>query len=121
MSYRLKAKESVPEGIRRVALEEIESAEKELSGRGSKRETAIHEARKSIKKIRGALRLVRPELGDVFRVENARFRDIGHRLSEVRDTVAIIEVFDAVLEKFKDGLQKNGLESIRRNLQRNRR
>ncbi len=75
----------------------------ELSGQGSKRETAIHEARKSVKKIRGALRLMRPGLGNVYRDENDAFRDIGRRLSEVRDAVAMIEVFDSVVEKFKDG------------------
>ena len=120
MSYRLKAKESIAEGIRRVVLEEIDSAEKELSGQGSKRETAIHEARKSVKKVRGVLRLMRPELGNTYCNENARFRDIGRRLSEVRDTVATIEVFDCVLDKFKDGIQRNGFDSIRRALQKNK-
>ena len=118
MSYRLKAKESVPEGIRRVVVEEIESAEKELNGQGSKRETAIHEARKSIKKIRGVLRLMRPELGNVYRDENRRFRAIGRRLSEVRDTAAAIEVFDSLVEKFTANLRKNSLDSVRRGLQK---
>jgi hypothetical protein len=51
MSYRLKAKESVPDGIRRIVREEIEGATNRLTnGNGAKRDEAIHEARKSIKK-----------------------------------------------------------------------
>jgi CHAD domain-containing protein len=121
MAYRLKVKESVPEGIRRIVVEEVEAAEKELGGHGSTRETAIHESRKSIKKIRGALRLMRPELGDVYRNENARFRNIGRRLSEVRDAAAVIEVFDSIVEKFTDNLRQNSLGSVRRALQKMKR
>ena len=61
MAYHLESGETVPEGIRRVIREEIESAAGQLAGKGDpNRDEAIHEARKSVKKIRGALRLVRP-------------------------------------------------------------
>src|ERR1700761_5144519 len=118
MSYRLKRGESIPEGIRRIVHEETDSAISELShSTGKRRDEGIHEARKSVKKIRGLLRLVRPELGRVYRAENRRLGDVGRKLSEIRDATAVIEVFDGLIGKHKDGLQKNALASIRKGLE----
>ena len=50
------------------------------------RSAAVHEVRKSLKKIRAALRLVRPVIGDKsYRRENTCFRDAARPLTEVRD------------------------------------
>jgi CHAD domain-containing protein len=117
MAYRLKLGESIPEGIRRVVREEMESAAGQLSGRGTaNRDKAIHEARKSVKKVRGALRLLRPELGDTFRAENTRMRDVGRKLSDFRDAGAILEIFDALQTKYSGELGKHTLASIRTGL-----
>ena len=117
MAYHFKLGESIPEGIRRVAREEMESAAAQLTGKGAaNRDEAIHEARKSVKKIRGALRLMRPELGATFRVENARLREVGRKLSEFRDAGAVLETFDALLEKYRGELGKHTLDSIRKGL-----
>lgn len=114
MAYRLKRGESVPDGIKRIVIEEIDSATDRLQRCGPKdRDEAIHEARKSVKKIRGAMRLLQPELGNIYSDENARFRDLGRRLSELRDAQAVIEVFDAVAQQYAGTLQKNALAAIR--------
>jgi CHAD domain-containing protein len=98
MSYRLKKSESLPHGIKRVATEQIESAIEHLA-HGKDRVEAIHEARKSVKRIRGALRLVQSELGATYHLENARLRDVGRGISSIRDAAAMIEVFDWLVEK----------------------
>jgi CHAD domain-containing protein len=117
VAYRFKLGEPVPEGIKRIVREEIEAAVRHVSGQGScGRDEAIHEARKSVKKIRGALRLVRPELGEIYRLENARFRDIGRQLSQFRDAGAIIETFDALRQKYHGELDGRTLASLRRRL-----
>lgn len=122
MSYRLKRGESIPEGVRRIVQQEIESATEQLTnGSGKKRDEAIHEGRKSLKKIRGVLRLVEPELGRIYRAENTRMRELGHQLSQVRDATAIIEVFNAVVEKYNGSLQKDAFVSIRRGLEKSKR
>jgi CHAD domain-containing protein len=122
MSYRLKRGESVPEGIRRIVQEEVDSAAELLSNsNGKKRDEAIHEARKSLKKIRGALRLVQQELGPVYRAENTRMGNLGRQLSQIRDAKAIIEVFDGLREKYKDSLQRDAFASIRQGLEKNKR
>jgi CHAD domain-containing protein len=121
MAYRFKAKESVPDGIRRIVHEEVEDATNQLTnGKGPKRDEAIHEARKSIKKIRGAIRLMQPELGKIYNEENARLGEIGRRLSEIRDAEAIIEVFDGVVEKYRDQLKPEAVRGVRRGLLKNK-
>jgi len=58
MAYRIKRNESVAEAVRRIAGEEIDSVASQLArSSGKRRDKAIHEARKSVKKTR-ALRLV---------------------------------------------------------------
>ena len=121
MAYRLKAKESVPDGIRRIVGEEIESATDGLTkAKDSDRDGAIHEARKSVKKIRGALRLMQPELGRAYREENRRLGDIGRRLSEIRDAAAIIEVFDGLAGKYRDQLKPEAINAVRQGLLQNK-
>jgi len=115
VAYRFQRGEPVPEGIRRIAREQLEGAADALRGKG-KRDLAIHDARKSIKKVRALLRLVKAELGDVYAAENTRLRDAGLGLSELRDAAAIIETFDDLREKYRGDLGEHSLDSIRRRL-----
>src|SRR5579871_6140946 len=109
--------EPVPAAIRRIVREEIESAARQLNGQGeTDRDEAIHEARKNIKKIRGVLRLMQPELGEVYRTENIRFRDIGRQLSQFRDAGAMIETFDELRKRYRGELGRRTLVSVRRAL-----
>lgn len=122
MAYRLKAGESVPDGIKRIVLEEVDSATGLLGqATGRRRDNAIHEARKSVKKVRGVLRLVRPELGRAYRRENARFRELGHHLSELRDAAALLEVFNQIATQSAGTLDKKSISAIRSGLQREKR
>jgi len=108
MAFRFERGESVSGGLRRVLREELESAASGLSGGEANPDDAIHEARKSVKKARALLRLLRRESGDVYSRENARLRGIAARLSGLRDDVAVIETFDRLTDRYKDeaGLEK---------------
>jgi CHAD domain-containing protein len=100
--YRLKRSESVPEGIRRMALGQIDDALEQLEAGGSpdERDGAVHEARKSMKRVRSLLRLVRDELGaEVYRRENGEFRAVGRVLSPIRDSRVTVESLDALVER----------------------
>jgi CHAD domain-containing protein len=120
MAYRLERDESVVVGMKRVFSGEIDLAVKHLSGqKKTNRDEAIHEARKSIKKVRALLRLMRSELGDTFDRENTRLRDIARRLSELRDAFAIISTFDD-LKKHYEKEAGSRLGSIRAGLSRRR-
>ncbi|TVP80862.1 CHAD domain-containing protein [Thioalkalivibrio sp.] len=101
MPYHLKRKEPVADGIRRIALEQMERARDELGDEDMASAEAVHQARKRLKKIRALLRLVRPLLGKTrYRAENRRFRDLGRALSGPRDA----EVMVATLEVLREDL-----------------
>lgn len=91
MAFRFKLNEPVQKGFRRIGLEQIERAERELST-GENAETATHETRKCIKRVRALLRLGRPGLGDtVYRTENARMREIAALLAPARDSDVLVQ------------------------------
>ena len=115
MPYRFTLAESVPENVRRIATEQIQSAISNLKKKDPKRrDEAIHEARKSIKRLRALLRLVRPDLGRIFRRENAALRDIGRGLSDLRDSTIVLETFDALSDEPSNSKK---LQTVREGLQ----
>lgn len=59
-------------------------------------DTAVHEARKSVKKSRAVLRLLRDDLGSDYSLENRRLRDAAHRLSSIRDADVTRETLHAL-------------------------
>lgn len=116
MAYRFQRGEAVPEAVRRIAREQLEGAATSLNG-GGKRDAAIHDARKRVKKTRALLRLVRQELGEGYDRENGRLREAGRGLSEFRDAAAIIDTLDDLREKYGKDLDGHNLDSVRRGLQ----
>jgi CHAD domain-containing protein len=117
-AFRLRNGEAVPKGIARIARGRIDHALDELEGRtDSSPEEAVHEARKDMKKLRAVLRLVRSEVGgDVYRRENALFRDAGRELSSVRDA----DVMLATLAKLEDELPAEAAGDLRQALEAHR-
>src|SRR4051812_49346273 len=91
MAYHLKRREHVAGGIHRIALEQLDDALRQM--RRPRGEEAVHEARKAVKKIRALLRLVQSDVDDaVFDRENAALREIGRRLSAIRDADVLVSV-----------------------------
>lgn len=92
MAYRLGAEEELAEGARRIAGEQLDHAIGRLEGvvdDGSLGGRA-HEARKSLKKARAVIRLLRAELGEErFATDNRRLRDAGRQLAPFRDAEVV--------------------------------
>jgi hypothetical protein len=75
MAYRSKRRKPVATELSRIVAKECDNALEELSGKNStSRDEAVHEARKSVKKIRAVLRLLQKDLGEDYRPKN---RDSG--------------------------------------------
>jgi len=121
MPYRFKRKETVPEGLRRIVVEQSEKAAGELSGENPDIDEGVHNARKSFKKIRSLLRLVRSDLGKRrYKQENQWFRDAKNRLSSVRDAEAMIETFDSLAVRYPSVAECPSLSSLRDALEKRR-
>lgn len=101
-AYRLLAGEPVGAGVRRILAAQVDDAISQLRGEaGTEPAEAIHEARKGVKKIRSALRLVRDEIGDdVWRRENEHYRDVARKLSSFRDAEILVQALDGLGERF---------------------
>jgi len=119
MAYRFTKHEALPNAIRRVFAEEIDWAVGQL-GNSKNRTEAVHEARKSIKKIRALLYLVRTPLRAKYRPADRYFRNAGRQLSPIRDNAVILQLFDALAAKH-DVIDVGALGDIRGNLERCRR
>lgn len=116
-AYRLLAGEPVADGIRRVVSARVDDAIAQLRGEaGTETAEAVHEARKDIKKIRSALRMVRDEIGDdVWQRENEHYRECARQLSGFRDAEILVEALDGLAERFGPPARE-GFDRLRREL-----
>jgi len=122
VGFRLQKKESASTGIRRIAREQIEVALELLEDEETDPAEAVHELRKSLKKLRAVVRLVRDQLGaDVFRRENAMLRDLGRKLSPARDAVVRVSALKKLREKNGAGSSREDLASLEKRLVARRR
>lgn len=91
MAFRFRLAETFEEGCQRIAREQIERAQAQLKGPDDP-VIAVHETRKSLKRLRALLRLIRPALGvSAFHHENAQLREIARILSSARDRHVLLE------------------------------
>jgi CHAD domain-containing protein len=117
MAYAFEAGEPVSDAIHRIVQEQVERAVSALEqANGHDLEAAVHDSRKSAKKLRGLVRLVRPALGGARRRANDAFRDAGRELSSLRDAHAALATFDALVAASSDRLPDGGLGAVRSGL-----
>jgi adenylate cyclase len=114
--FYLKRTESIPQGLKRIVSEEFAAIIEQLKQYEHSLDESVHNARKSIKKLRAIVRLMSP-LGDSnFLQENDTLRDISRKLSEIRDAQAILEAFDDLIADYSSELNGSMLENIRQAL-----
>ena len=95
-SLRLRRGETLAKGIRRIARSQMDSARRALQG---DERTAVHEARKALKKLRALLGLVAPEFGrKAFCDAKKPFQEAARLLSPLRDAEVRLVAFDALLQ-----------------------
>jgi len=99
MTFRIEPGKPIGEEFRRVALDEFETALAHLRDPGAAGlAVAVHETRKSCKRLRALFRLVRPSIPDRrYRSLNANVRDAARELSAGRDAQALVAMFDDLL------------------------
>jgi hypothetical protein len=99
MSYRFYYRETMLENVQRVAFEQNEAAIAEIDDRKLDVHETVHQARKHCKKIRGLIRLVRPQFKKTYKFENAWYRDAARDLSSIRDAQSMIEIYDSIISR----------------------
>src|SRR5947208_10621352 len=113
MGFRLKLRESLPDGLKRVFREQMQSA-LELCRRPAKqRGVTVHEVRKHLKKLRAALRLA---IGEVGKNRHARedrcVREIGRLVSDLRDAQVRLQTLIQLRDETVSGSSENHFPHI---------
>jgi CHAD domain-containing protein len=86
MGFRLKLREPLPDGLKRVFREQVQSALELCRHPAKERGVTVHEVRKHLKKLRAAMRLAISEVGrNCHAREDRCVRKIGKLVSDLRD------------------------------------
>jgi CHAD domain-containing protein len=101
MSYRLKSRETVADGLKRIFREEIDSALKQTRRRPQHRGQAVHEFRKHLKKLRAALSLAAEAVGkNRYDLEDRIVRQVAKVVSSVRDAHVRLQTVIQIRKRF---------------------
>jgi CHAD domain-containing protein len=122
MSYRLRTDEPVADGLRRCAREQLEAAISSLDEDVHEDPvTAVHSARKALKKERSLLRLSRGVLDPrQRRKENRALRLAAQQLGRARDADALFDALAAINERFSGQLPEATTLAIQERLREER-
>jgi len=114
MSYELKSDEKLSDGLRRIVRKQIDKALENLRPTVRSKDVAIHEARVCIKKIRAILLLSKHSVGnDIFDLEDTAYRDAAKALSGVRDSAAMLEILEQLIEHFSETLARDVFATVK--------
>ena len=107
MGFRLKLREPLPDGLKRVFCEQIESALKLCRHPAKQRGVTVHEVRKHLKKLRAAMRLAVGAVGkNQHACEDRCVRKIGRLVSDLRDAQVrmqtLVQLRDETAKRPKD-------------------
>lgn len=117
MPYQLElTEEAVPDALRAVAAEQLADAVRNLrEERVTDPVTAVHEARKDLKKTRSILRLSREGMKPkARRGVNDALRDIAAGLADVRDADVMVETAGKLHERFAGQVSARAFSTVRR-------
>ncbi len=117
MPYQLDlTEEAVPDALRAVAAEQLADAVRNLrEERVTDPVTAVHEARKDLKKTRSLLRLSRAGMdAQARRRTNDALREIAAGLADVRDADVMVETVEVLQARFAGHLPARGFATVKR-------
>ncbi len=121
--FGLLADEPPAEGLRRIALGQLDIAIEQLCVQnGDSPGEAVHEVRKALKRLRALLRLLEDELGSqLVASEQSVLGDAADRLAGARDAEVMVQTLEALLHRNPRQLaSRRGVGELRTHLARER-
>src|SRR5436309_572227 len=113
MGFRLKLREPLPNGLKRVFREQIESALRLCQHPAKQRGVTVHEVRKHLKKLRAALRLTVGGVGKKqYACEDRCVREIGRLVSDLRDAQVRLQTLIQMRDETAKGSGENHFARI---------
>jgi CHAD domain-containing protein len=114
MAYRIKRKEAVDKGLRRIVRSQLRRAAKVAGDKSRPQEERVHELRTRLKRSRAALALISKGVGrrDARKVDRV-LRDNGRRLARPRDLAVQAHTFRILAARLAHELPVGLLERVR--------
>jgi CHAD domain-containing protein len=120
-TFRLHPGEPLGPGLKRLGVEVIDEAIRVFYDGDVLFGEAVHIARKSTKKVRSLLRLVRFEIGEqVYRFENEWMRDTSRLLSAVRSSAVLVNAAQDIRDMYSPLLADGTFDQVLERLAVNR-
>lgn len=121
ISLQLGESEPLGAGVKRVTMEQLELAAGGFFNRADGFGGAVHESRKSIKRVRALLRLVRSELPEkIYEFENKSLRDTARLVSELRSAQGVLNAAMSIQDLYGDLLAEGTFVEMIARLSRRR-
>lgn len=115
MSQKIDLRESILSNAERIMQALLDECRSSLQQEDPHK--AIHEARKTMKKMRAFTRLLRGEIGEKkYRKTNLFYRDVARQLSEARDVTAMLDTLQSLQETFDMNISGQTLQDIKNHL-----
>src|SRR5881409_2594436 len=113
MGFRLKLREPLTGGLKRVFCEQIDSALRLCQHPAKQRGVTVHEVRKHLKKLRAAMRLTVGEVGKNRHARKDRcVREIGRLVSDLRDAQVRLQTLIQLRDETAKGAGENHFPRI---------
>ncbi len=121
MSFELHQRKHIDGELRSIARRQLRRASDTLrSANANTFDTAVHESRKSVKKVRAIVRVLEESGAAIPRKDRKRLKRAARELSRLRDAAAILETFDRVRRRYPKRLPEHTLALLRGSLIRAR-
>ena len=115
MSLKIDLQEKISTNAARIMNGRLERCRAALEQQDAHK--AIHDTRKQMKKIRAFGRLMRKEIGEKkYKMTNIYYRDISQKISEARDTAAMLNTMNLIAEDVSTDAQEKAFKDIKNHL-----
>ncbi|HVY39278.1 MAG TPA: CHAD domain-containing protein [Polyangia bacterium] len=121
MAYRIRRREPVGKGLRRIVSEQIRKAERAARDRAGPQEDRVHDVRTRLKRSRAVLALIRAGSSDHVRRDDRRLRDVARVLSRPRDLAVQAHTFRLLETRLQSEVPPRllaGLSAVERRVRR---
>ncbi len=106
-----------PDSFQAAVLGQFARIEQALRTVEQDPDTSVHTVRKTLKRLRGLIRLVRDEVGyAAYRSENVVLRDTGRKLAPVRDGFVLVRTLDQLRGEYRALLSPDAFTRTRNHL-----
>ena len=117
MSFELQQRKHIEDELKKIVRQQLRKAAHALTtSEGTQFRSAVHESRKSVKKVRAVAALLKQAGAKLPRRDRRRLKSTARALSRVRDSDAIIDTFDRVRRRYPKQLPEHTYEILRRGL-----